>query len=341
MLKKRSMICLVFALVSLMIVSSLSIFAAPKVITIKYTEVNPSAPKGNPVAEAPLYFAKKIKAYSKGQIICQAYLGGQLGGEMDNLGAIKVGTIQMMQPSVAPLENYYPKFSIYEIPFLFDGRKHLLKFTRTSLGKKMEVEFEQKTGLKVLDYVWESDRGLFNKVKPIYSPADMKGMKVRVMEGEIWKDTFEAFGALPVPLPYTELYSALGSNLVVCADPPISSYKGMKFYEVAPYYTLLGHAQCFKPVIINAKFFNSLSKANQKLVRKAIAEATEEERSLSFSLDDYFIKYCANAGAKINNPNRKEFKKAVAPVYTKWSKKLGEEFFDEVLQVVKETAPEE
>jgi TRAP-type transport system periplasmic protein len=318
------MLCLVF---------SFSINAEK--IEIKYAFVNP---QGNPVWEAPMYFAKKVEELSNGRIVCKTYPAGQLGGESELIQSIKLGTIQMIQPSVAPLTNSYKKMGIYELPFLFSDQMHLLRFTRTDLGKLLEKEFEAATGLKVLDYIWESNRGLFNDEKPVYTPADMKGKKIRVMEGEIWKSTFEAVGALPVPLAYTELYSALATNLVDFADPPISSYNAVKFYEVAQYYTLLDHAMCFKPIVINAKFFNKLSPEDQKIIEEAIHEAADYERNLSLDLDKQIIDETTAKGAKVNYANKQAFKEVMGPVYDKWREKLGNEFMDEVLKTAEEVA---
>ena len=214
--------------------------------------------------EAPDLFAKKIEELSKGQIICKVYPQSQLGGERDLIESVKLGTIQMVSPSIAPITLSDPRIGVYELPFVFKDRNHILKVAQGPVGQKISKGLEEKTGLKILDYFWEGGRGLYNNKGPVNNPDDMKGKKIRIMESEMYRDMFSAVGALPTPLPFAEVYTALATNLVDFADPDISNFRAMKHYEVAKFYTFTDHVMIFKPVLINAKFFNGLTPEEQE-----------------------------------------------------------------------------
>jgi tripartite ATP-independent transporter DctP family solute receptor len=317
----------------LMVGLSVSPVPAEGKVVMKWAHINNP---GMAAYDAPRLFAKKIEELSRGEMTCRDFPSGQLGGERDMVESLKLGTIQISHPNIALLALNYPKIGLYQMPFLFKDFNHAVRVADSPVGQELARDFEKATGLKIVGYFTEASRGLYNNAGSIYKPEQMKNRKIRVMENELFKDMFAAMDALPTPLPYPEVYSALATNLVEFADSPIDSYKAQKFYEVAQYYSLSDHVTGFKAVVVSAKFFNGLSKAQQEIFTTAMNEATKLQQEKSVQQQQEVKDWLSDHDVKINFVNKAAFKKIMEPVHVKWKKKLGEAFANKFFETAKE-----
>lgn len=309
------LICCVFSATTL---------AADKLV-IKWAHINNP---GMAAYDAPLFFADKVKEYSNGEIICEVFPSGQLGGERDMIESLKLGTIHMSHPNIALLTLNYAPIGLYQMPFLFKDFAHAKRVAESPIGQELNKQFEEASGMSMVIYFTEAPRGLYNNKGPIYEPEQMKGRKIRIMESELYRDMFGELGvgALPTPLPYPEVYTALATKLVDFADSPIDSYSAQKFYEVAKYYSLLDHVTGLKAVVVNAKWFNALSAEQQEIITKALKETEKFQNDLSDARQIEVIEWGTSNGVYVNLVNKGAFKEAMQPVYDKWIEKLGKEF---------------
>jgi tripartite ATP-independent transporter DctP family solute receptor len=321
------------ALVLMWVVASSASLAAKEAVVIKWGHTN--AP-GMASYDAPLLFAKKVEELSKGRVVCKVFPQSQLGGERDLIESVKMGTVQVTSPSIAPITLSYPRIGVYELPFLFKDPAHILRVAQGPTGQKIAMELEKKTGLKILDYFCEGGRGLYNNSGPVYNPEDMKGKKIRIMESEMYRDMFSAVGALPTPLPFAEVYAALATKLVDFADPDIANFRAMKHYEVCKYYTFTDHVMIFKPVLTSDKFFNQLTPEDQSAVKKAMEIAAQFQRERDAALQKENIAWLEKQGIKINTANKAAFREKMTVVYDKARQRLGKEFVDEVVKAASE-----
>ena len=321
------LICCVFSAVTL---------AADKVV-IKWAHINNP---GMAAYDAPLFFADKVKEYSNGEITCEVFPSGQLGGERDMIESLRLGTIHISHPNIALLTLNYAPIGLYQMPFLFKDFAHAKRVAESPIGQELNKKFEEASGMSMAIYFTESPRGLFNNKGPIYEPEQMKGRRIRIMESELYRDMFGELGvgALPTPIPGTEIYLSLATKLVEFADPPIDHYVTTKMYEVAKYYSLLDHVTGFKAVVVNTKWFEGLSEEHQEIITKALKETEKFQNELSDAQQVEVIEWGTSNGVYINLVNKAAFKEAMKPVYDKWIKKIGEEFATKFIEAANELA---
>ena len=334
MLKKLKIMQVATLAIFLMLGLVMNPTPAESKVVIKWAHINNP---GMAAYDAPKFFAKRVEELSNGKMTCRDFPSGQLGGERDMVESLKLGTIQVSHPNVALLALNYPQIGLYQMPYLFNNFDHAVRVANGPVGQELANAFEKATGMKIVGYFTEAPRGLYNNSGPVYTPEQMKNRKVRVMENELFKDMFAAMGALPTPLPWPEVYTALSTNLVEFADSPIDSYKAQKIYEVAKYYSLSDHVTGFKAVVVGAKFFNELSKENQEIFKKAMLEATAYQQRESIRQQQEVKDWLSDHDIKINFVNKAAFKEAMTPVYTKWKKKLGEAFASKFFEAAEES----
>lgn len=289
----------------------------------------------NPPGE-PAYLAWELLAERlKGKIDVKIYPASQLGGERDLIEQVKMGTIEMTAPSAAPMALYNPTINLFSLPYMFKDDDHLWRVTDGPIGKKIAEDTEKKSGLMILDWWTTGTRHLILRNKPVHTPGDMKGVKIRVMESKAFIELFKALGALPTPMPYGEVYQALATGVIDAADNDSSGYRNMKFYEVGSYYSLTAHTTVPKPVLINPAFFKRLPKDLQQALRQALAEATKFQRNgyaTGFEKDLEFVK---SKGAKVNMVNREPFVKLMTPVWKQFEGEVGRDLIDKVQALAK------
>ena len=329
----KNVILVKMLIVFVLFLSITSLITAEEVITIKWGHIN--AP-GDSTYAAPNYFAEKVEELSGGKIKVEVFPAGQLGAERDLVESVKLGTIQISSPALGVISLSDPRMTVLHLPFLLKNENHFIKVLNSDIGKKLESAFQEKTGLKILDYFVESPHGLFNDDLPVWTPKDVKGRKVRIMESELIRDTWEALGAIPVPIPGTELYTALSTGVVEMADSGIDWFYSQKLYEVAQYFSMVDHMMMSSVLIINAEFFENLPLEYQEIIQEVISEAAEIQRIENMETKQRKIDAVMAEGAKVHFVNKEAFKEKMAPVYDKWKKELGVDFVEDFIKSVEE-----
>ena len=219
------------------------------------------------------------------------------------------------------------------MPYLFTGREQAFKLVEGPLNKTIKERVE-KNGVKILAF-WEAGtRHITNNVRPIYTPADLKGLKIRVPQAQINIDTFKAFGANPVPMAFTELYLGLQQGVVDGQENPLSNIYASKFYEVQKYLSLSGHQFLIHMLMYSAKLWDKLPKDIQKVVLKCAQEAAVYQRQ-AVAYDDSRLKAeLADKGMKINEVDLAAFKAAAEPLYEQYIKTYGPEA-EKIINLIK------
>ncbi|MDO5114871.1 MAG: DctP family TRAP transporter solute-binding subunit [Synergistaceae bacterium] len=304
---KKSIIITVAIAVTMLV--STTAFAATE---IKFAHVGSLEHQYNVGAEA---FKKLVEERSNGSIKVTIFPQSQLGNERDAIEGIRMGTINMTTVAAAgALASFVPEMSVIAIPYVLETRQQAYKVLDGPFGKKLNGLIEKK-GFKNLAF-WEIGfRNFTNSVRPIKSPADMKGLKIRVQESKSWMEMIKKLGAVPTPVSFGELYSALQQKVVDGQENPTASIYSMKFYEVQKYMTLDGHTYEASVVIVNPKWFNSLPEADQRLITKAAIDAGNIQRDTLAKLDTTRLAEMKKAGVNIEeNPDRKAFREATKDI---------------------------
>jgi tripartite ATP-independent transporter DctP family solute receptor len=202
----------------------------------------------------------------------------------------------------------------------------------------------KKTGMRVLAYGETGFRNFTNSVRPIKSPADMKGFKIRVMESPVYVNMVKALGAAPTPIAWTETYTALQQKVVDGHENPVSVILSFKLYEVQKYITLDGHSYGVDFILINEKFYQSLPKETQVILKASAINAGLIGRGIQQLNSAVGISLLKEKGMEIYSPTTKEramFREAAQkPVMDYIEKQIGKAWIDKLLKAVKEAEAE-
>ena len=272
-----------------------------------------------------MLFIQKVAEKTNGQITIKWVGSGQLGGLKENLEAIIGGNLELCGVNNANLAPLHPNTMLFDFPFIFRDYEHMKKVVRGPIGQQVYGEFEQKTGIKlIMTGLPDGARSIWNRRRPVLSPEDVKGLKLRVMEAPLMVDTFRALGAIPTPMASTEVYMAAKQGVIDGAEWGPLGIIEQKSYETAKYYTLTKHFNMPGSVGMSAKWFNGLKPEHQK----AIMEAAEEARAWfdkEFDADEAraLVEVKKRGMEIVENPDIEPFRTAVKAVYDKYADKVG------------------
>ncbi|MBI4573016.1 MAG: TRAP transporter substrate-binding protein [candidate division NC10 bacterium] len=221
-----------------------------------------------------------IKSRTNGQVEIQVFPMSQLGNERDLVEGIQLGTIDMIAVSNAMVSNFVPEAIVFDLPYLFKDQDHALRTLLSPAGQRVMRGVEQKVG-KILAYYATGVRSVFNRVRPVRTPDDLKGLKIRVIQNKIYLGTINAMGGIGTPLPFSEVYGALQQGVIDGAENSPVSLLGMKHYEHSKYYTLTNHFVLSGYVLMNWNRWRSFTPEQQKI----IAEAAQLSQKMEYEYE--------------------------------------------------------
>jgi len=282
--------------------------------------------------------AEKMAELSDGRIKLTLFPNNQLGDFVSCFNQMQVnGSVQMGEVSSASLTAATDLFTPYSLPFLFTSKEQCFNFFDNSpIIDELEEKFLEETGVRILGYYYNDARALSNSIRPVSKPEDMKGIKVRVMQSDVYIKTFEALGALPVSMSFSELFTALQQGNVDGQDNGSALTVATKFHEVQDYYTDLGHVYDIAPIMVSEEYWQSLPADIQQIIADCMAEAVIEERG------DYDVTGAADLEAigelcevtLLSEEQRLEFQKACEPVYDWYREAYPQYDLDAILEEV-------
>ncbi len=310
---------------------------------IKFAHVDPADPYTSKKGAAAVTFKGDLESATSGAVSVKLFAAGQLGGERELIEAVKLGTIQMAMVSAA-IASYYKEAQVLDIPYLFSSAPVAWRVMDGPFGKDMAADCLKKTGLRILAYGETGFRNFTNSVRPIKSPADMKGMKIRVMESPVYVAMIKGLGAQPTPIAWPETYTALEEKVVDGEENPISVIASNKFYEVQKYLTIDGHSYGVDFIIINDKFYESLPKDIQQDVKLAAINAGWAGRGNQEMNSAIGVGQLQEKGMQIYKPTASElnaFRQATQkPVIEYMEKQVGKLWIDKLQRAVKSAEAE-
>jgi len=317
-MRKLSIIFLVVIL-SLMLVSSFSMAMEKKGDTI-ILKAACDHQEGYSTVEGLRLMAKLTDMWTNGRIKIDVYPGAVLGSEKESIEQTQMGVIDINRVSISPVISVYPKMAVFALPYIFASREHMWKVLEGEIGQSMLKEIEP-TGFLGLAYMDSGARSFYTVKKPINSPADLKGMKVRTQKSPVMMDMVSAMGGKPVPMAFEEVYSSLQTGVIDGAENNPPSYYETSHYEVARYYSLDGHAMVPEIVLMSVKTWNALSDADKQIIKMAAVAAQELQRKLWLKDEVSSMNIVKEAGCEVSTPEKGPFIDAVKPVYEKYASK--------------------
>ena len=288
----------------------------------------------HPYAQGADYFAKLVGEKSGGDMEVQVFPSSQLGSQKDMTEGLIYGTIDMVLTGTADLGQFQPKMSIFDLPFLFKDRAHAYKSLDT-VGMELGKDLEPK-GMKLLGFMENGIRHLTNNVRPVKAPADMAGLKIRVMSNKIYIETIKSLGASPTPMAFGELYSAMQQGTVDGQENPSAHIYTKRFFEVQKYASMTAHAYAPEPVLISMITWGRLSDAQKAIIQEAATEAVAWQRELSTKEDnEYWDKIKATGKIEVVEVDRAPFMEATQPVWKEFAGTVGQDNIDKILALSK------
>lgn len=320
-------------LVALCSVSSLSLaqYAERKI------RISAGVPEENPVSVGVKKMQEILAARSGGKMKLTGYYSGMLGGDAQAVQALRGGTQEMVITSSSPLAGLVKELGVFDLPFLFADEKEAYAVLDGPAGDYFNKRLEE-IGLVNLAY-WENGfRNLTNSRRPVGKLDDLAGLKIRVMQNNIFIDAFREWGANPVPMPKSELYTALEMKAVDGQENPFIDIETNKMFEVQKYLTASRHAYTPWLILYSKTLWDELSADEKAALREAAVEARKVQREANKSADDKALVELKKRGMVVNELSRQERDKMVEkvrPVYDKNLSAYNKEGPNLVLEAIK------
>jgi TRAP-type transport system periplasmic protein len=297
-------------------VATLAFAMDPALAQTKLT-LGHGAAVGNPRHEAAVAFANAVKQKSGGKIEVQVAPSAQLGDDAQMITALRSGTLDMSANSQGAAAAVVPEMGAFGMPFLFKSPAQAFKLLDGPLGKEL-ADLSAQKGLVVLGYWDNGIRQVSNSKKPILSPADMKGLKIRTPPDAVTIDIMTALGAETQQIKFAELYVALQQGVVDGQENPLVNIYASKLYEVQKFISLTGHKFEMNPLLVSKRTWDKLSAADQKILQEAAVEATALQRKLSRDEEAKLADELKAKGVRVDAVDTAPFVKATESVVAKW-----------------------
>ncbi|HXX39080.1 MAG TPA: DctP family TRAP transporter solute-binding subunit [bacterium] len=306
---------------------------------IKLAHADPPDVYTSRKAASSTVFKQIVESETGGAVAVNLYPAGQLGGETQLAQAVKLGTLQMAMVSGA-FSQFCREAQVFDMPYLFPSYTVAWKVLDGPFGQELAKQCLQETGMRILEYGQVGFRNFTNSVRPIRTPADLKGLKIRVQPAPVYLALVKSMGASPTPVEWTETYSALQQKVVDGEENPVSTIQFAKLYEVQKYLTLDGHTYGVSFMLINEKFFQGLPKNIQAIVQDAARTAQVVEDGDDTLNSSIGIQFLQNKGMDVYVPTAAQmaqFKAVAQPAVMAYlEKQIGRAWIDKALRAVKE-----
>lgn len=278
-------------------------------------------------------FAKVVEQRTNGRIKVLNFYSGALGGERESIEAVQLGTQELTFTSTGPVPNFVPETKILDIPFLFRDKAHAHHVLDGPIGDEMLTKFDAK-GFKALIWAENGVRHMTNNKRPVNLPEDLKGLKMRTMENPIHIAAYKAFGIVPTPMAFPEVFTALQQGTVDAQENPLSVILFAKFSQVQKHLTLTGHVYSPAVILMNKGVWDKLSAGDKAIFLEASKEAVKANRARVAEDDAKGVAELRSQGMQIvENPDKSKFIAALAPVNAEFEKQFGKAAIDKIRDV--------
>lgn len=265
-------------------------------------------------------FAELVYERTGGKIEIQVHADAALGEEQSVVSQVQFGGIDFVRVSLSSLAEFIPKLNVLQMPYLYTGSEHMWKVLEGDIGDDFMNSFDG-SNLVPLSWYDAGARNFYNSIHPIEQLEDMQGMKIRVQESKLMKDTVIALGAEPVPMAFEDVYSALETGEIDGAENNWPSYESTRHYEVSRYYTIDEHNRIPEMQVMSQSTWEKLKPEYQKIIQECARESAIYERELWVERERSSEIKVRKEGCTLTEllPEEKErFQEAVLPMYEKY-----------------------
>ncbi len=274
-----------------------------------------------PVHFGQVKFKELVEQRSNGDMIVQIHVGGAMGGERDVFEAMSSGGLEMGAMGSGDTSIFFPKYQVFEVPYVMRDSDHFWKFWNGPVGKEINDLSLRERGVMTAGVVYRGARYLTAN-KPIRTVAEVKGLKIRLPENKPWIKIWETLGALPVVVAFPEVYMALKTGVAEAQENPMESIWAYKFYEAQKYLIGTQHVFSACKYQISKKWFDTLKPDQQKLILDAWKEATDYANKQAVEFDNKLLGDLQAKGMTLVKPDVAAFQAAVQPALQELNKTL-------------------
>ena len=316
-------------LISILVILSVMFNSCQDQSSIRVIKLAHVLDPSHPVHQGMVFMAKKLVEKSNGKMRVDIYPSGQLGAERDLIELLQIGSLAMTKVSTAPLEAFVPEMKIFGIPYVFRDDAHRWKILQGPIGKKLLLSGEDYF-LRGMCYYDAGSRSFYTKDKPVNSPPDLTGLKIRVMKSITAVSMVQSLGGSATPIPWGELYTALQQGVVDGAENNPPSFYLSKHYEVCKYYSLDEHTAVPDILLMSTVVWNSLNDQQQKWVQEAVDESVEHQKVLWRKASDDALKAVQESGVEVIYPDKTPFRESVQQMHDSYQ---GTSIYDLILEI--------
>jgi C4-dicarboxylate-binding protein DctP len=329
----------VFAvMLALMVLAMVSPVDAQQKV-LKYAHFQP-AKDDQPKHAAALAFKDYVEKNTNGAIKVEIYPAGQFGKDAETMEAVKMGTLEMAVAHDGAVASVFKEIAILGIPYLYDSHAHAWRVYDSAFGQRYADLMLKKTGIRMLALADNGVRHFTNSARPIVTPADMKGMKIRIMPSPVFKILVESLGASPSAVPWGELPTALQSKVVDGQENGVTNILAASLYQYQKYITLDGHVWSIHAYLMNDKFLKGLTPEQQKVITDATKIARDIHRKMTSEQDLNAKEILTKLGMQVTEltPQQVEAFRNLAqpPVKDYVEKEVGKELVADFFKAIEE-----
>jgi C4-dicarboxylate-binding protein DctP len=299
--------------------------AAQAPIVIRFSHVvAPETPKGKGADK----FKELAEKYTDGKVKVEVYPNSQLYKDKEEVDALQLGAVQLLAPSLAKFGPLGAReFEVFDLPFIIPSKPALRKVTEGPLGKKLFDKLQPK-GITGLAY-WDNGFKVMSANKPLRTPDDFRGLKMRIQSSKVLEAQMRALGAIPQVMAFSEVYQAMQTGVVDGSENTPSNMYTQKHHEVQKYASLSDHGYIGYAVIANKKFWDGLPADIRTQLEKAMAEATAYANGIAQSENDEAMVEMKKSGkitfVELTREQKDAWRKALEPLYADMASRVGKE----------------
>ncbi|MAI37025.1 TRAP transporter substrate-binding protein [Alteromonas sp.] len=268
----------------------------------------------HPVHKGLVFLKEELERNSEGKMSIVIYPSSQVGDEREVLELIQIGSMGMTKVSASALETFVPEMKVFSLPYLFNDKAHYWKTLNGEVGKALLAAGEQYR-FKGLGYFDAGSRSFYTTKKPVQSPDDLKGQKIRVMNSQTAVSMVNTMGGSATPVSWGELYTSLQQGVVDGAENNLPSFYFSKHYEVSQYLILDEHTSIPDVIIVGTHVWDQLSATQKTWLQDAMKAATEYQKEMWAQSTEKSLEIVKEAGVQVIAADKEQFQQSVAPIY--------------------------
>lgn len=288
--------------------------ASAQTVTLRSADTHPD---GYPTVEAVKFMGQLIEQRTAGRYKIQMFPSSTLGQEKDTIEQTRFGVIDMNRINMAPLNNLIPETAVPGLPFVFRSVAHMRKVMDGPIGDEILKAFEAH-GMIGLAFYDSGARSFYNTKRPVTKLEDLKGLKIRVQQSDMFIDLVNALGANATPMPFGEVFSSLQTGVIDGAENNWPSYESTRHFEVAKHYSKTEHSMTPEVLVMSKRAWDKLSDADKAIFRSAAKDSVAKMRELWEAREKASEAAVKAKGAMITEVDKKPFIDAMKPVYDKY-----------------------